>query len=108
MNKSYSSKKAQGLSLDMIVIGAIGLVVLVIVITIFRGGMVGVVEDLDDKTCCSTKNKMTYGCDKVVGGNIKIGSCGSTEEIAIGDFVDVSAVGGQVCCVPKAAMSPAR
>jgi hypothetical protein len=98
MNKGYKGKRAQGLSLNMIVVGAIGLVVLVVIITIFTSGMIGIQEDLKDKTCCSPKG----GCeDKNIGGEVVTGSsCPDTvPNLVIGDFPDVSAAGGQICCV---------
>jgi len=98
MNKSYGSKKAQGLSLNMIVVGAIGLVVLVVIITIFTGGMIKVRDDMKDKTCCSAAG----GCgDKNIGGEVVTGSSCSDDypNQVIGDFPDVSAAGGQICCV---------
>ena len=101
MNKGYNSRKAQGLSLNMIVVGAIGLVVLVVIITIFTSGMIGIQKDLNDKTCCSSSSASPAGCsDKNIGGTVVTGSsCEAGMSQVIGDFPDVSAAGGQICCV---------
>ncbi len=101
MNKIYSSKKAQGLSLNMIVVGAIGLVVLVVIITIFTGGMIKVRDDMKDKTCCDSNNARCPTGAKGIGGTVVTGSSCSDDypNQVIGDFPDVSAAGGQICCV---------
>jgi len=100
MNKSYGSKKAQGLSLNMIVVGAIGLVVLVVIITIFTGGMIKVRDDMKDKTCCDSNNARCPTGAKGIGGTVVTGSsCATGSNQVIGDFPDVSAAGGQICCV---------
>ena len=97
MNKGYNGRKAQGLSLNMIVVGAIGLVVLVVIITIFTSGMIGIQKDLNDKACCQTTTPGV--CGKNISGTVRVSSCNNGENPVIGDFPDVSAAGGQICCI---------
>lgn len=110
MNKSYSSKKAQGLSLNMIVVGAIGLVVLVVIITIFVGSMTKVQTSLNDVDSCEGAGKSV----KAAIGNTYRGHTTNTvsvkfsnectgekaEIILAGRYLnDVDANIGEVCCV---------
>lgn len=104
MNKSYSSKKAQGLSLDMIVVGAIGLVVLVVIITIFVGQMIKYNEDLASGICCLEENVEEKNCKDFIGkrgdssAEISTNGCEEGYSIVYGVFKDIDANSGKVCC----------
>ena len=110
MNKSYSGKKAQGLSLNMIVVGAIGLVVLVVIITIFVGSMTKVQTSLNDVESCEGEGKSvktaigpTYRGKTVedVSAILSSECTGDNAEIILaGRYLnDVDANIGEVCCV---------
>lgn len=73
------TKKAQGLSLDMIVVGAIGLVVLVVIITIFVSSLQKSQDDITKtqtgSDCEVAGGKMMYAADcNKVGGTPQIGT----------------------------------
>ena len=62
-------KKAEGLALQVIVIAAIALVVLIIVLSVFKGGIDKIRPSLNKVNDCSAKN----------GHCEKSGGCASTE-----------------------------
>lgn len=73
------AKKAQGLSLNMIVVGAIGLVVLVVIITIFVSSLQKSQDDITKtqtgSECSEAGGKMMYAADcNKVGGTAQIGT----------------------------------
>lgn len=92
-----SSKKGQGISLNVIIIAAIALIVLVVLVMIFTGRMnifgIGVGKATEVK-CLDYENRespvvrdATAGCDS------------DNERQIFGAFTDVGA--GQICCVAK-------
>ena len=58
-------KKAQGLSLNMVVIGAIALIILVVILVIFIGGMNPFKKQIKHAPCSKllTENPNTIGAD---------------------------------------------
>ena len=85
-------KKAQGLSLNTIIIAAIVLIVLVVLWAIFTGRM-GVftkgVKEAEAQLKCT---------DDVVGGQVASGSTCPTGKVKIpGSFSDITA-GTNICC----------
>ena len=73
------TKKAQGLSLNMIVVGAIGLVVLVVIITIFVSSLQKSQDDITKtqtgSDCKVAGGKMMFPADcNKVGGTPQIGT----------------------------------
>lgn len=65
-------RKSQGLSLNMVVVGAIAIVVLVVIVLIFNASMQNLGEDLegDYDTCLTANNKKalkdTYGKTEIL------------------------------------------
>lgn len=108
------NKSAQGLSLDMIVIGAISIVVLVVIITIFVNSMTQTGEKLEGEytSCASTGKSLDadgqYNATVLSPFNLPPGY-GSVEEwcrdiggrIYTGPLSDVSVSSGEVCCYGK-------
>jgi hypothetical protein len=64
------TKKAQGLSLNMIVVGAIGLVVLVVIITIFVSSAQKSQKDIDEKQKGSLCNDTLFSGSNDIGAAI--------------------------------------
>ena len=121
------TKKAQGLSLDMIVVGAIGLVVLVVIISIFVSSAQKSQKDIDAKqkgSDCSTlfttdatySSAITYPSNcTMAGGEILIGKyygkpkelipagrSGFTTKVISTEIVDADGM-SYVCCKYKIA-----
>jgi len=119
------TKKAQGLSLDMIVVGAIGLVVLVVIISIFVSSAQKNQKDIDEKqkgSDCSTlfttdttySSAITYPSNcTMADGEILIGKyygvpkklipvtgSGFTTQVISSEIVDVDGM-SYVCCKYK-------
>ncbi|MDK2907693.1 MAG: hypothetical protein PWQ87_151 [Candidatus Woesearchaeota archaeon] len=97
----YNKRRAQGLSLEMIAIGAIAIVVLVIVITIFITSMQSSQENLKEATegKCEGKTAATPGyVYKVLSHEECINNEGS---IVMGSFSDVVNPLTEVCCLYK-------
>ncbi len=80
-------KKAQGLSLNYVVVGVIGLVVLVVIILIFTSGM---------KNVKNTTGTTPPTCQEL-GGNWKK-ECNNEERevLAVKDAIEHA---GEVCCI---------
>jgi len=107
-------KRAQGLSLDMIVIGAISIVVLVVIITIFVNSMTQTGEKLEGEyTSCVGLGKSLNADGQyeamVLSPFNMPSNYGSVEEwcraegggkgrIYTGPLSDVSVSSGEVCC----------
>lgn len=93
----FKNKKAQGLSLNTIVIAAIVLIVLVVLILIFTGRMGDFITNLlseTEKTCSGLldENGQTIVTQKVYG--LK---CDTGYIIRPGKYSDLG--DGQICCV---------
>lgn len=105
------NKRAQGLSLDMIVIGAISIVVLVVIITIFVNSMTQTGEKLEGGyTSCEGAGK-SLDADEQYNATVLSpfdmpAEYGSVEELCrkmggrvyTGPLSDVSVSSGEVCC----------
>jgi len=94
----YNKRRAQGLSLEMIAIGAIAIVVLVIVITIFITSMqtnqANLEEATEGVTCGGTADGYVY---EVLSYDECMAKGGS---VAMGTFNNVNPL-TQVCCLSK-------
>ncbi len=92
---SKNSKKAQGISVNTIIIAAIALVVLVVVIAIFTGYFSGFGGQVDD---------VTQTCSEFTSPSGDQGTwkeeCGETERAVLG-AKDAPSHPGMKCCVPK-------
>ena len=90
---NFSSKKAQGLSLNVVVIAALALIVLVVLTAIFGGK----IRESSQSGEASTKDFLGTVC-----ANIK-GECGSCNEgtTGRGKFVDC---GSEECCFVNGAV----
>jgi hypothetical protein len=94
-------KKAQGLSLNVIIIAAIALIVLVVLVAVFTGRMGVWTEGLkkaETKFCGDVPAGKT---GTSIGGTVKQSSesCDDFETQIYGVFEDVKV--NQVCCVAK-------
>ena len=92
------NKKAQGLSLNMVVIGAIALIILVVILVIFIGGMNPFKKQMKHAPCSQlkNKNKQVSGCSWTDGS-----TCTSTNQEDYTAYVtpeDATAHTGQICC----------
>lgn len=85
-------KKSQGLSINVIIIVAIGLIVLVVLIAIFTGRLGGFVEGVGQTTTCE------IGCEGInLGGTVETAtSCSSGTKLP-GTYSNVDS-DTQVCC----------
>ncbi|MBI2175828.1 hypothetical protein HYU40_00575 [Candidatus Woesearchaeota archaeon] len=92
-----SRKKAEGLSLQVIVIAAIALVVLLVVLGVFKGGIDRIIPGLSHINDCKAKN----------GYCAKFGGCASVETEVYGLGCELeknpdSNLKNPVCCIkPK-------
>lgn len=86
------NKKAQGLSINVIIIVAIALVVLVVLIAIFTGRLGGFVAGVGQTTTCD------IGCQAInqVGVDPLKEECGTGETELPGTYSDIT--GDNVCC----------
>lgn len=86
MKKSF--KKAQGLSMETIIIAALGLIVLVILVLIFTGNMGRLIPGLVSLNDCSAKGKEA----KCVP---------SPENCKDGQAFKTGCPNEEYCCIPK-------
>jgi flagellar basal body-associated protein FliL len=88
------NKKAQGLSINVIIIVAIALVVLVVLIAIFTGRLGGFVAGVGETTTCD------IGCQGIglSGNDVAKDSC--TDEVLPGTFSDVDDTEECCCATP--------
>jgi hypothetical protein len=99
---AYKQKKAQGLSINTIIIAALGLAVLVILFAVMTGRL-----NIFGKGVDSTQQQLT-GCSQQCtvqgfssGASMNDGLCKETNQQQIyGSFRDVTA--GQICCCTRA------
>ena len=96
--QKMKNKKAQGLSLNMVVIGAIALIVLVVILVIFIGGMNPLKKHMKHAPCSSLSSKNTqlkgYSCSwspKCTGTNQEDYTAYVTPD-------DATTHTGQICC----------
>ncbi len=82
-------KKAQGISVNVIIIAAIALIVLVVLIAVFTGSMGDWIAKLTGET--------SGDCAESFDGECRV-SCWDTEVRAFGAK---NCNAGEVCCVPK-------
>ena len=93
------NKKAQGISINTIIIAAIALIVLVVLITIFTGytGQWGKkVTKVQTKVCGATTQEGKTG----LGGAWSPTSCADGKELYPTDSDDLQTHGGMYCCLP--------
>lgn len=84
-------KKADGLSINIIIIAAIALIVLVVLVAIFTGRMTIFGMNLD---------KINKGID-CPNSNWKTSCDSDTEKILVGNFADAKNNPGMSCCGPR-------
>ena len=89
------NKKAQGLSINVIIIVAIALIVLVVLIAIFTGRLGGFVGGLEDTANCEAACT-AFGMDKTSTSFENKDACTGRNRYVPGTFKDVSA--GVCCC----------
>ena len=100
------NKKAQGLSINIIIVAAIALIILVVIIAVFAGRMGFLQTELSKSSYCSEQQYNSLGADEkkasdyVKGGKIRsqMQGCQAGEEIIYGDYVDLNP--GDICCRP--------
>ena len=88
-------KKAQGISIETIIIAAIAVIVLIVLIAIFSGRLTLWGKDMD-----TVKNQKVCGAGGF-GGELKQ-ICGD-DQVTIINFKDAPQNPGLVCCVFKSA-----
>jgi hypothetical protein len=99
------NKKAQGLSINVIIVAAIALVILVVLIAIFSGriGLFGkgvektTTGNMCVESCFATDQTEAPGVKVSVVGNIQAGGCQPNYHQVYGLFQDLKE--GEVCCV---------
>lgn len=96
----YNKRRTQGLSLEMIAIGAIAIVVLVIVITIFITSMQSSQKNLEEATegMCEGK-EATSGYEYKVLSHEECMNYGGS--VVMGSFRDVNPLTDVCCLKPK-------
>jgi len=105
------NKKAQGLSLNMVVIGAIALIILVVILVIFIGGMNPLKKQMKHAPCSQLSKENPNQLNPNFRCNwkpsCKLGTVYHTQK-ALEDYTayvtpeDATAHTGQVCCcTPK-------
>ena len=91
-------KKSQGLSINAIILVAIGLIVLVVLIAIFTGRMGNFVRGIDTTATCKSSCE-AFGRGAYTGTDAKIQTeCEETDKAKVvsGTYEDVPK--GKVCC----------
>ena len=86
-------KKAQGLSINVIIIVAIALIVLVVLVAIFTGRLGGFVKGVDETATCQA-SCTAFGMAK--GEANSAADCAAPKRYASGTYRDVAT--GKVCC----------
>ena len=86
-------KKAQGLSINVIIIVAIALIVLVVLVAVFTGRLGGFVKGVDETATCQA-SCTAFGMTK--GEAADAAACAAPNRYAAGTYRDVTV--GKVCC----------
>jgi len=86
-------KKAQGLSINVIIIVAIALIVLVVLVAIFTGRLGGFVKGVDETATCQA-SCTAFGMTKGEADSAAL--CAPPNRYASGTYRDVAT--GKVCC----------
>ena len=97
-------KKAQGLSLNMVIVGSIAIVVIVVVIMIFNGAMTRINKESMGSYDCCLKEKVS-GCTNPLSESglfqdvkIEVNQCSEGRSAYQGPLKDVRVGSGEVCC----------
>ncbi len=98
-------KKAQGISINTVIIAAIALIVLVVLIAVFTGriGLFG--QGLDNAVqgqyCENSKAPSETPDSAKMDGQWTAGACDPDYKPVYGNFVDAKDNPGKTCCVKK-------
>ena len=96
-------KKSQGLSINVIILVAIGLIVLVVLIAVFTGRMGNFVKGVDTTATCKSSCK-AFGREAYTGADaLTEDECNAIDKskIVAGTYEDIP-TGNVCCCEPLA------
>ncbi len=96
-------KRAQGLSINVIIIVAIALIVLVVLVAVFTGRLGGFVKGVDETATCRA-SCTAFGMQK--GEADDADSCEPPDRYASGTYRDVTT--GKVCCCTESSLVTRR
>ena len=97
----FMNKKAQGVSINTIIIAAIALIVLVVLVMIFTGRMGIWGQGLDEATSGQACSEFESSSGASASWYDSTEGCPDTHRQVIGQISDSSSHQGQVCCVSR-------